>query len=559
MKKVVSFIIVLAMLIGLTLPVSASLEDFRVWYNAPPLFHLEWYDAMVEDVQNKPSSVPANYTYFMFVTLNDYSYKLLWSPTAVLTNGQTIYITSGSNIVSTFTFTGARYDSSQDCFVMDEDSKIGFHTKVNDYGTATFPNWATLASRTGYGMNYNETSVRTYPAYGYVKLLHAYTMRARYGSNIGYTEYSWNNLHIAANLIFEVDWDTDGYTAVSMLQDAMRRLVLPTDITALEELIQTAKAINNTGYSAVSWNALQVQISASESLLESNDYMRVQIIAAIENLQAALDGLALSDIESVKYNDDDQRISYTGTWSYYRGNEFYNGDEHFSNQTGAYAEFTFDGTSINYIAATSNNLGKCDIYIDGVLEQSGVDAYSPTLEPQKSLFYKDGLDNGQHTIKIVVTGERNADAADCFVTVDAFEVNGDGSVTAEIMNVTYNDNDTEIRYNGLWTYYSDPAFYGGDEHFSNQQGAYAELDFYGTSISYIAATSNNLGMCDIYIDGILEQSDVDAYSPALEPQQVLFYKDGLTAGWHTIKIVVTGNRNQSATDGFVTVDAFEVN
>lgn len=129
----------------------------------------------------------------------------------------------------------------------------------------------------------------------------------------------------------------------------------------------------------------------------------------------------------------------------------------------------------------------------------------------------------------------------------------------ELIYEKVNDNDSKITYNGAWTAYKDDsAFYNGDEHFSNQKNAYAEFSFVGCGIELIAATSSNLGKCDIYVDEILVKKDLDLYSPSLEAQKIIFSKPDLTEGSHTIRIVVTGEKNNNSSDSYVTIDAFQV-
>lgn len=64
------------------------------------------------------------------------------------------------------------------------------------------------------------------------------------------------------------------------------------------------------------------------------------------------------------------------------------------------------------------------------LEAQGLDLYSSTLDTQKILFSKTGLANGNHTIRIVVLGRENENAAGCHVTVDAFEYASNGSFSS---------------------------------------------------------------------------------------------------------------------------------
>ena len=57
---------------------------------------------------------------------------------------------------------------------------------------------------------------------------------------------------------------------------------------------------------------------------------------------------------------------------------------------------------------------------------------------QQVVFSKEGLPDGEHTIRIIVTGQKNARSSNCYVSVDAFVVLGDqpeGSVRLNINNL----------------------------------------------------------------------------------------------------------------------------
>lgn len=75
---------------------------------------------------------------------------------------------------------------------------------------------------------------------------------------------------------------------------SLSEFVPPVDTSALQTLITQAKAMQNTGYTSESWNALQAQITASESVIANASKTQAQVDSAKNALQAALDNLALS-------------------------------------------------------------------------------------------------------------------------------------------------------------------------------------------------------------------------------------------------------------------------
>src|SRR5207248_10333823 len=67
-------------------------------------------------------------------------------------------------------------------------------------------------------------------------------------------------------------------------------------------------------------------------------------------------------------NDTDPAITYSAGWSASasRGLGDYNNDVHYTKTNGNYAQFTFTGTGVQYIAETYSDEGNVDVYIDGV-------------------------------------------------------------------------------------------------------------------------------------------------------------------------------------------------
>jgi hypothetical protein len=84
-----------------------------------------------------------------------------------------------------------------------------------------------------------------------------------------------------------------------------------------------------------------------------------------------------------------------------------NGDEHYTTDPGALAQFTFVGTQITLIVTKHTNRGQANVYIDGVF-QTMIDEYSSTTLYQQAVYVKTGLSSGSHTIKIVCKGTKNA-------------------------------------------------------------------------------------------------------------------------------------------------------
>ncbi|HEY3957924.1 MAG TPA: beta-galactosidase [Streptosporangiaceae bacterium] len=139
--------------------------------------------------------------------------------------------------------------------------------------------------------------------------------------------------------------------------------------------------------------------------------------------------LALNTDESAGYSYDDASaaLQYSGTWThagpssgYTQGD--YDSTESWSTQAGDSVTLPFTGAGIEWIGPKNTNGGIADVYIDGTLAGQ-VDTYAAGGKAfQQVLFTKTGLSPGQHTLKIVVTGQQNPASSSDTVAIDAINI-----------------------------------------------------------------------------------------------------------------------------------------
>ena len=127
---------------------------------------------------------------------------------------------------------------------------------------------------------------------------------------------------------------------------------------------------------------------------------------------------------------------------------------------------------------------------------------------------------------------------------------------------TYDDADAALQYAGAWSHVGPEAGYTSGEYhqtesFSSSAGDSVTVPFTGTGIRWIASKSGNHGLADVYLDGT-KVSTVDTYGPNTVNQQVQWSATDLTSGAHTLKIVVTGQKNAASSGTFVPIDAIDV-
>ena len=149
-----------------------------------------------------------------------------------------------------------------------------------------------------------------------------------------------------------------------------------------------------------------------------------------------------SDIVNV-IDDRDTGIVYQGTWNNYADSNDHLDTEKYSNAVGAYAQYSFAGTSVRWIGARNSNLGKADVYLDGALVGAALDCYASSKQYQQSLFEANHLAPGSHTLKIVVRGDKNPSAIDSYLLIDGFS-----AVPAPVSV----NSDLRLNINRQWTY-----------------------------------------------------------------------------------------------------------
>ena len=114
-------------------------------------------------------------------------------------------------------------------------------------------------------------------------------------------------------------------------------------------------------------------------------------------------------------NDTDAGITYSSTgWSYSatRGYGDYQDDVHYTRTAANYAQYTFTGTSAEYITEMNTDEGNVDVYIDGTF-QTTVNCNAASRQAQVVMYSTSSLAYGSHTIKVV----KNSGT---YMLVDAF-------------------------------------------------------------------------------------------------------------------------------------------
>ena len=131
------------------------------------------------------------------------------------------------------------------------------------------------------------------------------------------------------------------------------------------------------------------------------------------------------------------------------------------------------------------------------------------------------------------------------------------NVLANDTSVTIEENDASITYSGSWNRYWDSHDSGGYHKEIGTKDASASYTFTGTGIKWIGITSSSAGIAEVWLDSVKETT-IDLYSPITTYQQLIFQKNHLDAGSHTLEIRVTGNKNPNSSGSTVYLDALKM-
>jgi hypothetical protein len=286
----------------------------------------------------------------------------------------------------------------------------------------------------------------------------------------------------------------------------------------------------------------------------SNDSHTIKIVSRNDRNASAIgnfveiDALEPVAVANTKIDDRNTQISYSSGWSTIANASYYLSTGTFSTAAASQAQYSFSGSNISWYGVTGSDHGKADVFIDNVLDAT-VDLYSASRFTGV-VYSKNGLSSGTHTIKIVVRSDRNPNATNNYVEVDALEIEATTIVATKL-----DDRATQVSYIGIWSQIAGSSYFSNTSTFTTSAGLEARLSFTGSSVKWYGVTGSDHGKADVFIDNVLEAT-VDLYS-ASRFTGVVYSKSGLSSGTHTIKIVVRSDRNPSATGNYVEVDALE--
>ena len=174
----------------------------------------------------------------------------------------------------------------------------------------------------------------------------------------------------------------------------------PTEITANGEKLAAMAELSNNGYKIEE--------------LADGDFMVSIRHDKSKDIIVSGDGDKQTEI-------DDSQMQYSGQWQLIKVKEAIGGSVNVSNEKDATVCYTFTGNQVRLLGSVAPDGGWADVYLDGKKQLTLIDCWSPSQRDTQLLYYRSGLENKQHELKIVVCGKGNLISKGSKIYVDALQ------------------------------------------------------------------------------------------------------------------------------------------
>ncbi|QHW32498.1 hypothetical protein GZH47_17900 [Paenibacillus rhizovicinus] len=257
------------------------------------------------------------------------------------------------------------------------------------------------------------------------------------------------------------------------------------------------------------------------------------------------------DIDDTATGTGINKYTYSGSWSTSAGAAKFGGSDHYSATTNDYYQVSFNGTKVKLYGSKDAHHGIAAVSIDGGAE-TNVDFYAVSRADNTLLWTSPTLAAGNHTLKVRVTGSKNAASTWTVITADRVSVTAATQTT--INDATTGTGQNQFEYVGGWSASTGSAVkYNGDDHYSGNTNDYYQVRFNGTRIELYGTKDVHHGIAAVSVDGGAE-TNVDFYASSRIDNTLVWSSPTLAAGNHIVKVRVTGSKNAASTWTVVTAD-----
>jgi hypothetical protein len=311
----------------------------------------------------------------------------------------------------------------------------------------------------------------------------------------------------------------------------------PVTIDSIEVVGSEAFAVVGTAPTAVEPGAtVGIEIAFAPTAEGAADgTLRIAHDGANSPLDIQLSGAGVEPVVLTRFEEDEEVLSYSGTWTSFVGVSRSGGSSVFTDEVGASVSFAFTGGVVRLLGTLHPNRGVVRVTIDGV-DHGTVDLSAPVARYQEVFFEASGLGGGEHTV--VVTNTNESLLGNTRFDFDALEVE---ALVVPVVLTRFEEDEEVLSYSGTWTSFVGVSRSGGSSVFTDEVGASVSFAFTGGVVRLLGTLHPNRGVVRVTIDGV-DHGTVDLSAPVARYQEVFFEASGLGGGEHT---VVVTNTNES--------------
>ena len=133
----------------------------------------------------------------------------------------------------------------------------------------------------------------------------------------------------------------------------------------------------------------------------------------------------------IEGNDPQQQfatdaLTFSGNWTVAERKQARAGAARVTSETRAAMSYSFEGNQVRVLGAVEPSGGLADVYLDGVKQLCGIDFWNPYRLGQQVVYYRNGLTNQHHTVRVVALGSGNPRSSGAKVAIEAVQVSTAG-------------------------------------------------------------------------------------------------------------------------------------
>ncbi len=206
----------------------------------------------------------------------------------------------------------------------------------------------------------------------------------------------------------------------------------------------------------VTVNGFEIKNSVLTTSKKNKTIVLIKFIAEVLGKNAEINegagAVIIEDDGSTSINDNItgkglNQFQYSSKWNYGTQSSAYLEDNHWSSNRNAYYSVKFNGTQIKLYGATSYNHGIAAVSIDNGPE-TYVDFYSASRADNVLVYTSPVLSQGQHTLKVRVTGTKNKNSRGYNITADRANVLSNGTPQTGTNLALYKNSFTDSQQSG---------------------------------------------------------------------------------------------------------------